>query len=61
VALANNARAPRISYPPLEVVRFGGPALTEGVQTHNLEGIDVQITTVCWMPGDIGSVYLQLL
>ena len=46
VALANNARIPRMSYPPLKVVRFSGLVLTEGVQTHNLEGIDVQITSV---------------
>ena len=32
---------PKISYPPLRIVRFGGPALTEGVECHWIEGVDV--------------------
>lgn len=43
VALPVKARAPRIDYPPLRVVRFSGPALTEGIETHRIEGVDVRV------------------
>ena len=46
IAVDNKARAPRMPYPPLHVVRFSGPALTEGVELHNIEGVPVKITSV---------------
>ena len=33
-------------FPPLRVLRFGGKALTEGVQTHRIEGIPVRVYDV---------------
>jgi len=46
VAVGNKARAPQLSYPPLRVARFSGPALTEGVELHDLEGVAVKVTSV---------------
>jgi len=46
VAIPEKARRPRIEYPPMRVVRFSGPALTQGVETHNIEGVPVRITSV---------------
>lgn len=46
VAIASKARAPKSDYPPLRIVRFGGAALTEGVEEHQVEGVTVQVTSV---------------
>ena len=46
VAIANKARAPKMDYPPLRVVRFSGNALTEGVEAHQVDGVTVQVTSV---------------
>lgn len=43
IALAEKARKPRLAYPRLRVARFSGPALTEGIETHRVEGVDVRI------------------
>jgi len=46
IQLRNNAVPPRITYPPIEVVKTGiDAAFTSGIQTHRLNDIDVQITT----------------
>jgi len=46
MALDRRARRPAVRYPPLRVVRFSGQALTEGIETHKLEGRDVRIYCV---------------
>lgn len=43
IALAEKARKPRMEYPPIRVVRFSGPALTDGVETHRIEGVEVRV------------------
>jgi len=43
IALPEKARKPRLEYPRLRVTRFSGPALTEGVETHRVEGVDVRV------------------
>ena len=43
IALPEKARKPRLDYPRLRVTRFSGPALTEGVGTHRIEGVDVRV------------------
>jgi len=43
LALDVKARLPRPDYPPLKVVRFSGPALSEGVDVRQIEGVDVRI------------------
>lgn len=46
VAIANKARAPKMDYPPLRIVRFSGDALTEGVEKHAVDAVTVQVTSV---------------
>jgi predicted transcriptional regulator of viral defense system len=45
LAIDRKARLPRIAHPPLHVVRFSGPALTEGVEEQTIEGVPVRVTT----------------
>lgn len=46
LAIPNKARAPKMDYPPLRIVRFSGAALTEGVEEHRIEGVTVLVTHV---------------
>jgi len=43
LAIHPKARMPRVDDPPLRIVRFSGPALTTGVQTHSVEGVPVHV------------------
>jgi predicted transcriptional regulator of viral defense system len=43
MALPEKARKPRLDYPRLHVTRFSGEALTEGIETHRIEGVDVRV------------------
>jgi predicted transcriptional regulator of viral defense system len=43
VAIDRKAWKPKIEYPPLRIVRFSGPALTDGVQVRNVEGVPVRL------------------
>jgi len=43
VAIHKDAKRPRIDYPPVRTFWFTGQALTSGVQTHELDGVPVQI------------------
>jgi predicted transcriptional regulator of viral defense system len=43
IALPEKARKPRLDYPQLRVSRFSGAALTEGIETHRIEGVDVRV------------------
>jgi predicted transcriptional regulator of viral defense system len=43
IALGGKARKPKLDYPRLRVARFSGPALTEGIETHRLEGVEVRV------------------
>jgi predicted transcriptional regulator of viral defense system len=43
LAIDVDARRPRVSYPPLRIVRMSGHALTEGVETHRIEGARVRV------------------
>lgn len=46
LAIPNKARAPKIDYPRLRIVRFSGAALTEGIEEHLIEGVPVRVTNV---------------
>ena len=46
IAIPNKARAPKIDYPPVRVVRFSGGALTEGIEDHLIEGVTVRVTNI---------------
>jgi len=43
MALPEKARKPKLDNPRLRITRFSGSALTEGVDIHRIEGVDVRI------------------
>ncbi len=43
VALDRRAAKPQLTEPRVHIVRFSGAALTQGVQTHRLEGVTVKV------------------
>ncbi|MDP9120964.1 MAG: type IV toxin-antitoxin system AbiEi family antitoxin domain-containing protein [Acidobacteriota bacterium] len=43
VALPGKSHKPRLDYPRLRVARFSGLALTEGIETHRIEGVSVRV------------------
>jgi predicted transcriptional regulator of viral defense system len=43
MAIDRTTRKPKVDYPPIRFVRFGGQALTVGVETHVIENVDVRI------------------
>ena len=43
IALPRGAEEPRLDYPPLKIYRFTGKAFTEGVETHEIDGVRVRI------------------
>ena len=43
IALGRRTARPRMDYPPLRVMRFSGPALAEGVEEHEVEGVPVRV------------------
>ena len=46
LAIPNKARAPKMDYPRLRIVRFSGAALTRGVEDHIIDGVPVRVTSV---------------
>lgn len=46
LAIPNKARAPKMDYPPLRIVRFSGAALTDGIEEHPIDGVTVRVTSV---------------
>lgn len=46
LAIPNKARAPKMDYPPLRVVRFSGATLTDGIEQHQIDGVTVRVTNV---------------
>jgi predicted transcriptional regulator of viral defense system len=46
IAIDRRSRRPSLRYPRLRVVRFGGHALTDGVETHRVEGETVRVYSV---------------
>jgi len=46
LAIPNKARAPRIDYPPLRIIRFSGAALTVGIEEHKIDGVIIRVTNV---------------
>jgi predicted transcriptional regulator of viral defense system len=43
IALPEKARKPRVDYPRLRVARFSGSALTEGIERHRVEGVEIRV------------------
>jgi predicted transcriptional regulator of viral defense system len=43
VALPRGAEEPRLDHPPIRTHRFSGEAFTQGVETHELDGVSVRV------------------
>ena len=43
LAIEERSWRPRLDYPPLRIVYFSGKALTEGVETHLIQSVPVQV------------------
>ena len=43
MAIHPKARKPNLDYPPLHIVRFSGPAMSEGLETHSNEQGEVRV------------------
>jgi predicted transcriptional regulator of viral defense system len=43
VALERGTRKPRLDYPPTRFFWFSGPAFSEGIETHKLDGVAVRV------------------
>ena len=43
VALPRGAEEPRLDYPPIKTYRFTGEAYTQGVESHELDGVIVRV------------------
>ncbi len=43
MAIDRRARRPALRHPPLRILRFTGEALSEGVETHRIEGQTVRV------------------
>ena len=43
VALPTGAEEPRVDFPPIKTYRFVGQSFTEGVEVHELDGVDVRV------------------
>ena len=43
LALPRGAEEPRVDHPPFRTYRFSGRAFTEGVETHEIDGVKVKI------------------
>jgi len=46
VAIPNKQRIPKLSYPPIRVVRYSQETISEGVELHKLQGVEVKIFSV---------------
>lgn len=46
LAIDTKARSPRMAYPPLRVVRFGGATRTTGIERHRISGQEVRVYSV---------------
>jgi predicted transcriptional regulator of viral defense system len=46
MAIDRRARRPVLRYPPLRIVRYTGAALTEGAESHQVEGREVRVYNV---------------
>ena len=53
MAIDRRDRMPSLRYPQLRVVRFSGKALTEGVETHRIEGQRVKVFGVAKTLADL--------
>jgi len=45
IALKRGAEQPRLEFPPIKTYRFSGESFTEGIEEHEIDGVNVRIYT----------------
>jgi predicted transcriptional regulator of viral defense system len=45
LGIDRHAHKPRMAYPPLRIVRYSGVNLLHGVETHQVEGVQLRVTS----------------
>jgi predicted transcriptional regulator of viral defense system len=53
IAVDRRARKPALQWPPVRVFRFGGESFTAGVETHDLEGVSVNVYSLAKSIADL--------
>jgi predicted transcriptional regulator of viral defense system len=53
LAIGEHARRPRCEQPRLQVARFSGAALTEGIEHHTVRGVPVRVYSVAKTVADL--------
>jgi predicted transcriptional regulator of viral defense system len=53
IAIDRRARVPRVRGLPLRVIRFSGPAFTEGIEVRRIEGESVRVYSVAKTVADL--------
>jgi predicted transcriptional regulator of viral defense system len=53
IALEGTARAPKLAYPPIRVVRFSGDAFAKGIEMHRVDGITLRVYSVAKTVADL--------
>lgn len=43
IALPRTSRDPKLEHPPIKVYRFSGDSLTEGIENHEVDGVEVKV------------------
>jgi predicted transcriptional regulator of viral defense system len=43
IALPRQTKAPRLDFPPIRVFWFSGPALSEGIDVVEIDGVDIRV------------------
>lgn len=43
IALPKGSESPRLDYPPISAHRFSGAALSEGIETHQVDGVTIKV------------------
>jgi predicted transcriptional regulator of viral defense system len=46
IAIGNKEHPPRLEYPPLRTVRFSAESLSDGVETHRVDGTLIRVTSI---------------
>lgn len=45
IGIGHKQRPPRLEWPPLRIVRFTGAGLTDGIETHVIDGVQMRFTS----------------
>ncbi|WP_138431928.1 type IV toxin-antitoxin system AbiEi family antitoxin domain-containing protein [Fodinibius saliphilus] len=43
IAIPRTNRDPKLDYPPVKTYRFSGESLTKGIESHKIDGVEVQV------------------